>query len=55
VTTTVVRNGGYCEIPDEPGLGISLVEDYATVAPVVERPFTDEGFLRADGSVAAAY
>ena len=46
--------GGYCGIPESPGLGISLVEDYATVAPVAERPFSDEGLLRADGSVAAA-
>ena len=41
-------------MPEAPGLGISLVEDYATVAPVAERPFSDEGLLRADGSVAAA-
>ena len=32
IVTTVVRNGGYCEIPEEPGLGISLVEDYADVS-----------------------
>ena len=52
--TTVVRNGGYCEVPDAPGLGIRLVDDYALVAPVIERPFSNEGLLRADGSVAAA-
>jgi galactonate dehydratase len=55
IATTVVRNGGYCEIPEEPGLGISLVEDYADVAPVEDRPLSDEGLLRADGSVAAAH
>ncbi len=54
ISTSVVRNGGFCEIPDEPGLGISLVDDYAGVAPVEVRPFSDEGLLRADGSVAAA-
>ena len=55
IATTVKRDGGYCEIPEEPGLGISLVEDYAEVAPVGERPFSEEGLLRADGSLAAAY
>jgi galactonate dehydratase len=53
-TTSVVRDGGYCDVPDVPGLGVSLVEDHAKVAPVVERPISDEGLLRADGSVAAA-
>lgn len=53
-TTAVRRDGGYCEIPDAPGLGITLVDDYARVAPVVERPFTDADLLRADGSVATA-
>ena len=52
--TCVVRDGGYCEVPEAPGLGVSLVEDHAKVAPVVERPISDEGLLRADGSVAAA-
>jgi galactonate dehydratase len=52
--TTVVRSGGYCEIPEAPGLGVNLVDDYAVVAPVVERPYFNEGLLRADGSVAAA-
>ena len=52
--TTVVRHGGYCEVPDQPGLGVSLVEDYATVAPVVDLPISTEGQLRADGSIAAA-
>lgn len=52
--TSVVRDGGYCEVPEAPGLGVSLVADYARVAPVVDRPISDEGLLRADGSVAAA-
>jgi galactonate dehydratase len=52
--TTVVRTGGYCEVPDAPGLGVSLVEDYARVAPVVDSIISSEGLLRADGSVAAA-
>jgi galactonate dehydratase len=52
--TTVVRNGGYCEVPEGPGLGVSLVEDYATVAPVVERPMSSERLIRFDGSVASA-
>jgi galactonate dehydratase len=54
ITTSVVRNGGYCEVPEAPGLGISLVEDFDFVAPVIEHPFSKEGLLRADGSVAAA-
>jgi galactonate dehydratase len=52
--TAVVRNGGYCEVPDAPGLGVSLVDDHALVAPVVERPFSRDGQLRPDGSIAAA-
>jgi galactonate dehydratase len=52
--TTVVRSGGYCEVPEAPGLGVSLVDDYASVAPVTEGPFSNEELVRADGSVAAA-
>jgi galactonate dehydratase len=52
--TTVVRRGGYCEIPEAPGLGVKLVDDYAVVAPVTEGPFSNDGLVRADGSVAAA-
>jgi galactonate dehydratase len=52
--TVVVRSGGYCEAPEAPGLGVSLVDGYQKVAPVVQRPFSNEGLLRADGSVAAA-
>ncbi len=54
ITTAVVRRGGYCEVPDAPGLGISLAEDHASVAPAVELPMSGEGMLRADGSVTAA-
>ena len=53
-TTAVRREGGYCEIPDAPGLGITLVDDHATLAPVTERPLADADLLRADGSVATA-
>jgi galactonate dehydratase len=53
--TTVVRKGGYFEIPEAPGLGVSLVENHAAVAPVTERPFSGEELLRADGSVGIAY
>ena len=52
--TDVVRNGGYCELPDGPGLGVSLVEDYELVAPVVDQPLESERLLRSDGSVATA-
>jgi hypothetical protein len=52
--TDVVRNGGYCDVPDGPGLGVSLVDDYAKIAPVVERPLSSERLLRSDGSVATA-
>ncbi len=52
--TTVVRNGGYCELPQEPGLGVSLVEDYELIAPVVEQQLAGERLLRSDGSVATA-
>jgi galactonate dehydratase len=53
--TSVVRKGGYCEIPTAPGLGVTLVEDHATIAPVVPRPFSGEELVRADGSVGTAY
>ena len=53
-TTAVVRNGGFCEVPNAPGLGVTLVDDYERVAPVEERPFSGEGLLRSDGSVPAA-
>jgi galactonate dehydratase len=52
--TTVVRSGGYCELPQGPGLGVSLVEDYELVAPVVEQSRFSERLLRSDGSVATA-
>ena len=55
IATSVTRDGGYCPIPEEAGLGISLVDEYATVAPVAVRPFSDEDLLQSDGSVAAAY
>jgi galactonate dehydratase len=54
IDTAVVRLGGFCEVPEAPGLGISLVDGYAEIAPVIEHPFSNEGLLRADGSVAAA-
>jgi hypothetical protein len=41
-------------VPEAPGLGVSLVDDYASVAPVTEGPFSNEELVRADGSVAAA-
>jgi len=53
-TTDVRRNGGYCEIPQAPGLGLALVDDYELVAPIQDRPFGDAEPLRADGSVATA-
>ena len=53
--TAVVRSGGYCEIPEQPGLGISLVENYEAVAPVVDRPFDAQELVRADGSVGTTY
>jgi hypothetical protein len=53
-TTSVVRDGGYCELPRSPGLGISLVDDYELVAPVVDQPLANERLLRSDGSVATA-
>ena len=52
--TSVVRIGGFCAIPEGPGLGVSLVDDYKIVAPVVDGPFSNDELVRADGSVAAA-
>jgi hypothetical protein len=48
----VVRNGGYCELPDEPGLGIRLVDGYELIARVDEPPASTEPTLRSDGSIA---
>ena len=52
--TNVRRSGGYCEVPEEPGLGVSLADDYAEIAPAAARPLSSEGLLRSDGSVAPA-
>lgn len=52
--TTVEREGGYCKVPQAPGLGVELVDGYATLAPLIERAFSEEDLLRADGSVASA-
>jgi len=52
--TAVVRKGGYCELPDEPGLGVSLVDDFELIAPVVGQPLESDRLLRSDGSVATA-
>jgi galactonate dehydratase len=53
-TTSVVRNGGFCELPQEPGLGISLEEGYDLIARVVDPPSSRELHLRSDGSIATA-
>jgi galactonate dehydratase len=52
--TNVRRRGGYCEIPEGPGLGVSLVDDYAVIAPPIGPPLSSEELLRSDGSVAPA-
>jgi galactonate dehydratase len=52
--TNVVRKDGYCEVPDGPGLGVDLADDYAAIAPVLESPLPNERLLRSDGSVATA-
>lgn len=52
--TSVVRNGGFCELPQEPGLGVDLVEGYEVIARVDEPPLASELHLRSDGSVPTA-
>jgi galactonate dehydratase len=52
--SAVVRHGGYCDVPDTPGLGVSLVDKHARLVRLVDHPYTDEALLRADGSVVAA-
>jgi galactonate dehydratase len=54
ISSAIVRKGGYCELPAVPGLGISLVEDYASLAPPIARPLTMAGMLNPDGSVTRA-
>ena len=49
--TSVVRNGGFCELPLEPGLGVDLVDGYEVIARVDEPPLASELHLRSDGSV----
>ena len=50
-STVLVRRGGYFEVPDSPGMGVELSDDYATVAPPTEKPISLNGLLRDDGSV----
>lgn len=50
-TSSLVRRGGYFEVPDVPGNGVELAEDYATVAPITEKPMKLGDLLRDDGSV----
>jgi L-alanine-DL-glutamate epimerase-like enolase superfamily enzyme len=49
--SALVRRGGYFEIPDTPGMGVELTDDYMTVAPPLDRPVGLKGLLREDGSV----
>lgn len=49
--TALVRNGGYFEVPDAPGIGLELADDHATVAPPSAKPVSWQGLLREDGSV----
>jgi hypothetical protein len=50
-TSRLVRRGGYFEVPEVPGNGVELVEDYATVAPARAKPMKLNDLLRDDGSV----
>ncbi len=50
-STVLVRRGGYFEVPDSPGMGVELCEDYATVAPPADKPISLSGLLGDDGSV----
>ena len=53
-TRYLCASGGYCDVPEGPGLGVSLADDYAAIAPAAARPLSSEGLLRSDGSVAPA-
>jgi galactonate dehydratase len=50
-SSVLVRRGGYFEVPDTPGMGVELADDYATVAPPTDKPISLNGLLREDGSV----
>jgi galactonate dehydratase len=50
-STTLVRRGGYFEVPDKPGIGVELSEDHASVAPPLDRPVSLNGLLHNDGSL----
>ena len=57
--TDVVRSGGYCEVPEAPGLGVSLVDEYADDrtgrrAPLVERRSAPVGWLGRVGQLTLA-
>jgi galactonate dehydratase len=49
--TSLVRKGGYFEVPARPGIGVELVAGYAEVAPPAEKPVDIAALLREDGSV----
>ena len=42
-STSLVRHGGYFEIPDSPGMGVELSEEHATVAPPTDKPINLRG------------
>ncbi len=50
-SSSLVRTGGYFEVPQSPGNGVELAENYAAVAPPKEKPVVLEDLLRDDGSV----
>jgi galactonate dehydratase len=50
-SSALVRRGGYFEVPETPGIGVELADNYATVAPPKEKPTALDDLLRDDGSV----
>jgi galactonate dehydratase len=54
LTSSLVRTGGFMELPSAPGLGVELHPGYADIAPPAQKPLSAAGMLRRDGSVAMA-
>ena len=54
IVSSLVRTGGYLELPEVPGLGVELDENHPSIAPVIEKPLTAARMVRRDGSPARA-
>lgn len=54
IRSSIVRDGGYIVLPDAPGLGIELLDNFRELSPALEVPLTLDRLIREDGSVTRA-